>query len=149
MSVLKDMYENNMSVYFAAKKYGIRSRATIMEWEKRYPIDSDSLSLSAEVITKVKTMRAKNEPIGSPAAGRSREEELVQEIADLRKALAYSELRNEALHEVLNIGKEQYGIDLLKKLAPSSRQPSAQASRCQHRVPERTVWQDPRRLLFR
>ena len=27
----------------------------------------------------------------------------------------YSELRNEALNEVLKIGKEKYGIDLLKK----------------------------------
>ena len=40
---------------------------------------------------------------------------LTKEIENLRKALAYSELRNEALHEVLKIGKEQYGLDLLKK----------------------------------
>ena len=33
----------------------------------------------------------------------------------LRKALSYSVLRNEALHELLKIGREQYGIDLLKK----------------------------------
>lgn len=45
----------------------------------------------------------------------TREEQLVKEIENLRKALAYSELRNEALHEVLKIGKEQYGLDLLKK----------------------------------
>lgn len=29
--------------------------------------------------------------------------------------MSYSELRNEALHEVLKIGRERYGIDLLKK----------------------------------
>lgn len=46
----------------------------------------------------------------------TREEVLEQEIANLRKALIYSELRNEALNEVLKIGKEQYGIDLLKKV---------------------------------
>ena len=45
----------------------------------------------------------------------AREEQLALEVENLRKALAYSELRNEALHEVLKIGKEQYGIDLLKK----------------------------------
>lgn len=56
----------------------------------------------------------------------SEEDKLRDEISRLRKALEYSELRNEALNEVLKIGKEQYGIDLLKKLAPSSRQPSAQ-----------------------
>ena len=42
-------------------------------------------------------------------------ETLRDEVARLRKALEYSELRNEALSEVLKIGKEQYGIDLLKK----------------------------------
>ena len=47
---------------------------------------------------------------------RSREEELEDEIMRLRKALEYSELRNEALHEVLKIGREQFGIDLLKKV---------------------------------
>ena len=45
----------------------------------------------------------------------SEEEKLRDENARLRKALEYSELRNEALNEVLKIGKEQYGIDLLKK----------------------------------
>ena len=43
------------------------------------------------------------------------EDKLRDEISRLRKALEYSELRNEALNEVLKIGKEQYGIDLLKK----------------------------------
>ena len=43
-------------------------------------------------------------------------EQLAQEVANLRKALVYSELRNEALTEVLKIGREQYGIDLLKKV---------------------------------
>ena len=51
----------------------------------------------------------------------SEEDKLRDEILRLRKALEYSELRNEALNEVLKIGKEQYGIDLLKKLVPSSR----------------------------
>lgn len=46
---------------------------------------------------------------------KTKSEELELEIERLRKALAYSELRNEALKEVLNIGKEEYGIDLLKK----------------------------------
>ena len=45
----------------------------------------------------------------------SEEEKLRDENARLRKALEYSELRNEALNEVLKIGKEKYGIDLLKK----------------------------------
>ena len=46
----------------------------------------------------------------------SAEERLLEENVRLRKALEYSELRNEALNEVLKIGREQYGIDLLKKV---------------------------------
>ena len=45
----------------------------------------------------------------------SREQEMRAEILRLRQALEYSELRNEALSEVLKIGREEYGIDLLKK----------------------------------
>ena len=45
----------------------------------------------------------------------SREQELESEIIRLKKALEYSELRNEALSEVLKIGVQDYGIDLLKK----------------------------------
>lgn len=69
-------------------------------------------------------------------------ESLKAEISRLRKALEYSELRNEALSELLKIGREEYGIDLLKKLAPSSRQPSSQAFGFVCPLPERTVWQD-------
>ena len=43
-------------------------------------------------------------------------ESLQAEISRLRKALEYSELRNEALSELLKIGREEYGIDLLKKV---------------------------------
>ena len=61
-----------------------------------------------------KTREAANsKPVARPL---SREEEMQAEITRLRKALEYSELRNEALNEVLKIGREQYGIDLLKKV---------------------------------
>ena len=46
----------------------------------------------------------------------SEEERLREENARLRKALEFSELRNEALNTVLKIGREQYGVDLLKKV---------------------------------
>ena len=60
-------------------------------------------------------MQKDRKPTKKREAHLTREEQLVKEIENLRKALAYSELRNEALHEVLKIGKEQYGLDLLKK----------------------------------
>lgn len=113
LSVLKDMYENNLSAYRAMKKHGITSNATVCRWMKQYPIDSEMLSLSDEVMTRVEAMQKSRK--GTAHDARTREEQLSRENEKLRKALAYSELRNEALHEVLKIGKEQYGIDLLKK----------------------------------
>ena len=46
LTVLKDKYANNLSIYSAAKKYGIRSSTCICAWEKKYPVDSILLSLS-------------------------------------------------------------------------------------------------------
>ena len=114
LSVLKDKYENNLSLGCAAKKYGIKAPTCICAWEKKYPVDSKLLFLSDEVITRVNMKKGKGSVIKQEAP-LTREEQLALEVENLRKALAYSELRNEALHEVLKIGKEQYGIDLLKK----------------------------------
>ena len=71
-------------------------------------LPSDILELEKQVFM---TKKAKEE--SRPQM--SEEDKLRDEISRLRKALEYSELRNEALNEVLKIGKEQYGIDLLKK----------------------------------
>ena len=57
-------------------------------------------------------MRKKKEMENAP---QSREEELEQQIANLRKALEYSELRNKGLMKVIEICSEEYGEDLLKK----------------------------------
>ena len=59
-------------------------------------------------------MRKKHE-LRQAAQVKTPEEKLQEEVINLRKALQYSELRNEALQELLKIGKEEYGIDLLKK----------------------------------
>lgn len=101
---------------------------TFSRWERYF--ESKTLSLPSDLTElehQVYMARKKSE--SSKATGPQTESErLREENLRLRKALAYSELRNEALHELLKIGREQYGIDLLKKLAPSGRQPSAQAS---------------------
>ena len=60
-------------------------------------------------------MRKAKEKKSQITSSLSKEEELQAELLRLRKALEYSELRNEALSEVLKIGREEYGIDLLKK----------------------------------
>ena len=115
LSVLRDMYENDLSYNFTAKKYGIICPQTLHLWEKEFPLDTKSLSLSEEVINKIKSMRSKKEESAASKANKTREEELESEIVNLRKALTYSELRNEGLIELLRMGKEEFGIDLLKK----------------------------------
>ena len=59
LSVLKDKYENNLSLGCAAKKYGIKTHTSICAWEKKYPVDSKLLSLSDEVITRVNMQKRK------------------------------------------------------------------------------------------
>ncbi len=110
LKVMKEYYETGMSKNFLVKKYGIKSRTSIMQWEKEFPITEKALSLSSEVIKKVEDMRKKQS--GEYA---SKEEELQARVKSLEKALQYSELRNEGLMELLKIGKEEYGLDLLKK----------------------------------
>ena len=112
LSVLKEYYESGASCYQIAHKYGITS-SNIKAWEIRYmnkcvSLPSDILELEKQVFM---VRKAKVES----SHEMSEEDKLRDEILRLRKALEYSELRNEALNEVLKIGKEQYGIDLLKK----------------------------------
>mgnify|MGYP000001293164 FL=1 len=112
LSVLKEYYESGSSCYQIAHKYGITS-SNIKTWEKKYlnkcvSLPSDILELEKQVFM---VRKAKVESCHQM----SEEDKLRDEILRLRKALEYSELRNEALNEVLKIGKEQYGIDLLKK----------------------------------
>ena len=45
----------------------------------------------------------------------TREEELEAQVSNLKKALEYSELRNQGLMKVIEISSKEYGEDLLKK----------------------------------
>lgn len=111
LTVLKDYYENNASMRGIARKYGIE-KGSLSYWLKQY--ESEGLSLPSES-KMVLEMARKKRKVLEEAAPLSEEAALREENARLKKALAYSELRNEALNEVLKIGKEKYGIDLLKK----------------------------------
>ena len=68
--------------------------------------------MSHDIITKVKAMRSKKDMEKSAL---SREEELEAQVSNLKKALEYSELRNQGLMKVIEISSKEYGEDLLKK----------------------------------
>ena len=114
LSVLKDYYESGASYYQIARKYGVGC-SNIITWERKYMNKCVSLPSDIQELEK-QVFMAKKARDSRPQQVMSEAERLRDENARLRKALEYSELRNEALNEVLKIGREQYGIDLLKKV---------------------------------
>ncbi|MDD6787662.1 MAG: transposase [Bacteroidales bacterium] len=114
LQLLKEYYESGGSMYSISKKHGVDD-ATFIRWVKLY--ESQSLSLPEELseLENQVYMARKQSMTRQPSAEMTELEKLRDENLRLRKALSYSELRNEALHEVLKIGRDRYGIDLLKK----------------------------------
>ena len=113
LSVLKDYYESGASYSQISRKYDVSS-GNVIAWERKYmnkcvPLPADIQELEKQVFMAKKSKEARVPQV------KSEEDKLREENARLRKALEYSELRNEALNEVLKIGREQYGIDGLKK----------------------------------
>ena len=114
LQLLKEYYESGSSMYSISKKHGIDD-VTFLRWVKSF--ESKSLSLPEELSELENQIYMKRKkPIERNTSPEMTEpERLRDENLRLRKALSYSELRNEALHEVLKIGRDRYGIDLLKK----------------------------------
>lgn len=149
LQILKEYFETGLSRYSLCKKYGLPTEGGLIKsWEKQYPFNCELLSLGDEIITKVMSQRKKKELSKLPVF-QTETEKLRLENDMLRRALAYSELRTEAYLELLKLGKEIDGIDLLKKMAPSSNDPSQAASVCHGGGPLRSVWQEQGRVLFR
>lgn len=115
LQILKEYFETGLSRYSLCKKYGLPTEGGLIKsWEKQYPFNCELLSLGDEIITKVMSQRKKKELSKLPVF-QTETEKLRLENDMLRRALAYSELRTEAYLELLKLGKEIDGIDLLKK----------------------------------
>ena len=114
LRLLKEYYESGSSKRSLCKKYSVDEN-TFRYWLHAY--ESKGLSLPEELseLENQVFMARKKSIAGNPSSEMTELERLRDENLRLRKALSYSELRNEALHEVLKIGRDQYGIDLLKK----------------------------------
>lgn len=114
LQLLKEYYESGSSMYSISKKHGVDG-VTFLRWVKLYESKSLSLPEDLNELENHVYMARKKSMAGHPSAEMTELEKLREENLRLRKALSYSELRNEALNEVLKIGRERYGIDLLKK----------------------------------
>ncbi len=114
LQLLKEYYQSGSSKYSISKQYGVDD-ATFLRWVREF--ESKSLSLPEELIELENQvyMTRKKSTEKQPSSEMTELEKLREENRRLRKALSYSELRNEALNEVLKIGRERHGIDLLKK----------------------------------
>ena len=119
LGVLKEYYESGCSLSSICRKYSLCS-SNIHVWERDFaskvlPLPADISEVEARVFM-VKVKESQQNRAVKKGLALSEEERLREENARLRKALEYSELRNEALNTVLKIGREQYGVDLLKKV---------------------------------
>ena len=114
LQLLKEYYESGSSMYSISKKHGVDD-VTFFRWVKSFESKSISLPEELSELENQVYMARKKSIAGKPSPAMTELDRLRDENLRLRKALSYSELRNEALHEVLKIGRERYGIDLLKK----------------------------------
>ena len=114
LQLLKEYYESDSSMYSISKKHGVDD-VTFFRWVKSFESKSISLPEELSELENQVYMARKKSIAGKPSPAMTELDRLRDENLRLRKALSYSELRNEALHEVLKIGRERYGIDLLKK----------------------------------
>lgn len=114
LRLLKEYYESGSSMYGVSKKYGVDG-VTFLRWVRSFESQSLSLPDDLSELENQVYMARKKSIERKPSSEMTELERLRDENLRLRKALSYSELRNEALREVLEIGRERYGIDLLKK----------------------------------
>ena len=114
LSMLQEYYKGEKSQNALCKERGI-DITTFLRWRRRYegkgiPLPCGISALESQVYKMAQ--KRHEEDIPSP---KTEEDRLREENERLRKAMSYSELRNEALSELIKIGKERYGLDLLKK----------------------------------
>ncbi|MEE1316683.1 MAG: transposase [Prevotella sp.] len=118
LRMLKEYYEGSECLHAFCKRNDIQHNR-IAYWERKYLEKVVSLPSDLnDLLNKVYMARDKWRKLHPvvEAEEKSEYDLLREENQRLRKALEYSELRNEALNEVLKIGREKYGVDLLKKV---------------------------------
>ena len=105
LEVLRDYYSSGLSKIEIIKKWNLKNHSYLLRWIKRYPIDSDLLSLPAEVIAE---LQMKDSP-------KSKEQLLEEEIMRLKKALELEKLRSHAFRKLIELTEKEEGISILKK----------------------------------
>jgi transposase len=105
LSVLRDYYENGSSKSEISRKWHLSGPTLIKSWLERYPISSESLSLSRKLID---DLMKKHSP-------QTKEEELTLRIKELEKALELEKLRSLAYSTMIDIAEKEFNIPIRKK----------------------------------
>lgn len=102
LSVISDYYSSGMSKMSCARKWNI-PLSTLYDWLSSCPNEKKAVSLQSE---------SKDSNMDNASSDYSR---LLQENENLRRSLELERLRVKAYERLLEIVKEEDGIDLLKK----------------------------------
>jgi transposase-like protein len=97
----------------ARRRYSIAGKSTVLKWMRSMA----GLKASAVGTDPVPILRGMGKDTGKhrPNDDRMEQERLHAEIKRLKAALEHAELKGRAYEIMLEIGREQYGIDLEKK----------------------------------
>jgi len=106
LEVLRDYYSSGGSLREISDKWGLSSYTLLIDWKKRYPVDSLCLSLEDEIIASY---------MDNLPQEKSKEELLSEEVLRLRQALEMEKLRSRAFEKLIEITEKEEGISILKK----------------------------------
>lgn len=105
LEVLRDHYSNLSSLKFTVRKWNLSCPALLHYWMKCYPVDSESLSLDIQTISRYEMSKHQ----------KSKEEILEEQVLGLKKALEMEKLRSRAFEKLIEIAEKEEGICILKK----------------------------------
>ena len=105
LEVLRDYYQGGLSISATSRKWKLASMATLVSWIRLHPFDSESLSLPAELLAKLKMAKE----------AKSKETLLEEEVLRLKKSLELEKLRSTAFKRLIELTEKEEGISILKK----------------------------------
>jgi transposase len=107
MTILSDYYASGHSIYACAKANGIL-RSTLSRWIKKYPFETESVSLPEDLKEEIMAKKKVNESVDEIARLQAR-------IRTLEKALAFSRLEIQARDLLIDVAEKQEKIQIRKK----------------------------------
>jgi len=111
--VVSEVLAGKITKEEARRRYEIAGKSTVLKW-MRVMAGLKATDVGTDPVPILRSM-GKDTRKSTPKENRLEQERLHAEIKRLKAALAHSELKGRAYEIMLEIGREQYGIDLEKK----------------------------------